>query len=264
MEILEKSAIEVKNVSMMFNLSKDKVSGLKEYIVKSLKRQLFYEKFWALRDISFDVKRGEVFGIMGLNGAGKSTLLKLIAGVFKPTSGSITVRGEISPLLELGAGFDVEVSARENIYMNGAMYGHSKKYMAQKYDEIIDFAELWEFEDVALKNFSSGMVARLGFAVATSVKPDILIVDEILGVGDYKFMAKCIERIEGMISGGTTALMVTHDIELIKRMCSRAILLERGKVICGGDMKDVVAVYGDPGVCAGLEAGADDSQAKLS
>ena len=183
-------AIEVNGVSMMFNLSKDKIMGLKEYVIKALKRQLFYEQFWALKDVSFTVEKGEVFGVMGLNGAGKSTLLKLIAGVFKPTKGSVSICGELSPLLELGAGFDQETSARDNVYMNGAMFGHPPKFMAEKYQEIIDFAELWEFEDVAVKNFSSGMLGRLGFAVATSVKPDILIVDEILGVGDYKFQAK--------------------------------------------------------------------------
>jgi len=242
---LERTAIEVNNVSMRFNLSKDKVLSLKEYVVKGLKRQLFYEEFWALRDISFSVNRGEVFGVMGLNGAGKSTLLKVIAGVFKATEGSVRVNGEISPLLELGAGFDMESSARDNVYMNGAMYGYTKKFMAAKYKEIIDFAELWEFEDVALKNFSSGMTARLGFSVATSVKPDILIVDEILGVGDYKFMKKCEERIESMISHDTTVLLVTHDITSIKKMCSRAMLLEKGRVVCVGDVEEVCEVYGD-------------------
>lgn len=240
-------AIKVDNVSMMFNLSKDKVMGLKEYFIKSLKRQLFYEEFWALHDISFEVGKGEVFGVMGLNGAGKSTLLKIIAGVFKPTRGSVKVYGEISPLLELGAGFDPEVSARDNVYMNGAMYGYSQKFMESRYEDIIDFAELREFEDVALKNFSSGMQARLGFAVATSVHPDILIVDEILGVGDYKFQRKCSERIHEMIGAGATALMVTHDIGTIKNMCSRAILLEKGRTVCMGNVDEVCEVYGDSG-----------------
>lgn len=242
---MNEPAIVVNNVSMMFNLSKDKVLGLKEYFIKAVKRQLFYEEFWALRDVSFDVQRGEVFGIIGLNGAGKSTLLKIIAGVFRPTLGTVKVNGEVSPLLELGAGFDPEVSARENIYMNGAMYGHSKKFMSEKYNEILDFAELWEFEDVAVKNFSSGMMGRLGFAVATSVKPDILIVDEILGVGDYKFQKKCADRIRHMISGGTTTLMVTHNVDTIKEMCSRAILLEKGRVVCIGGVDEVCEVYGD-------------------
>jgi len=238
-------AINAENVSMRFSLSKDKIMSLKEYVVKSLKKQIFYEDFWALKDVSFSVKRGEVFGVMGFNGAGKSTLLKIIAGVFKPTLGSITVNGAISPLLELGAGFDSESSARDNIYMNGAMYGHSPKFMAEKYDEIIDFAELKDFEDVALKNFSTGMNARLGFAVATSVTPDILIVDEVLGVGDYKFQAKCMERMNKLINGGATVLLVSHDISVIKSMCERAMLLEKGSVVSIGDVKDVCAVYGD-------------------
>ena len=243
--INDTDAIIVQNISMRFNLSKDKITSLKEYVVKAFKRQLFFEEFWALRDVSFRVAKGEVFGIMGLNGAGKSTLLKIIAGVFRPTIGSVTVRGELSPLLELGAGFDFESSARDNIYMNGAMYGYSPKFMAEKYDEIIDFAELWEFEDVALKNFSSGMLGRLGFAVATSVQPDILIVDEILGVGDYKFQAKCEARISGMMAGGATVLLVSHRIDTIKEMCSRAVLLDKGKVVCVGKVDEVCAVYGD-------------------
>ena len=236
-------AISINDVSMKYNLTKDKILSLKEYVVKALKKELFYEEFWALQNISFEVKRGEVFGIIGLNGAGKSTLLKIIAGVFKPTMGTVTVCGEISPLLELGAGFDMECSARDNVYMNGAMYGFSTKYMDSKYEEIIDFAELWEFEDVALKNFSSGMTGRLGFAVATSVQPDILIVDEILGVGDYKFMAKCEERIKNMISGGVTVLLVSHIIDTIKDMCSRAMLIEKGKLVCIGDVDEVCSVY---------------------
>jgi len=241
-------AIEINEVSMRFNLSKDKILGLKEYVVKALKRQLFYEEFWALRDVSFSVIRGEIFGVMGLNGAGKSTLLKIIAGVFKPTGGIVTINGEISPLLELGAGFDMESSARDNVYMNGAMYGYPKKFMAERYDSIIDFAELWDFEQVALKNFSSGMVARLGFSVATSVQPDILIVDEILGVGDYKFQEKCENRIKDMISGGVTVLLVTHSAYKIREMCSRALLLEKGELVCVGDVDDVIRAYGDTSI----------------
>jgi len=240
---VDDTMISVQNVSMRFNLTKDKIIGLKEYVVKAIKKQLFYEEFWALRDVSLTVKRGEVFGVMGLNGAGKSTLLKIIAGVYKPTTGSVVINGELAPLLELGAGFDMEFSARDNIYMNGAMFGHSPKYMAGKYNEIMDFAELWEFEDVALKNFSSGMTARLGFSVATSVNPEILIVDEILGVGDYQFQAKCKERIESMISKGVTVLLVSHSTETVKKMCSRAILLKKGQTVCVGDVEEVCAVY---------------------
>ena len=247
---MENIAISVQNVSMMFNLSKDKILSLKEYVVKAIKRQLFFEEFWALKDVSFSVEKGEVFGVMGLNGAGKSTLLKIIAGVFKPTRGSVFVNGGISPLLELGAGFDPECSARENIYMNGAMYGFSTKFMESKYDEILDFAELWEFENVAIKNFSSGMTGRLGFAVATSVKPEILIVDEILGVGDYKFQEKCEKRIMDMISGGVTVLLVTHNADKIREMCSRALLLEKGELVCIGNVEEVLEAYGDTGLKA--------------
>ena len=242
---MDNVANSVQNVSMRFNLSKDKIMGLKEYVVKALKRQLFYEEFWALHDISFTVEKGEVFGVMGLNGAGKSTLLKIIAGVFRPSTGSVFVNGELSPLLELGAGFDPEFSARDNVYMNGAMFGRPTKYMASIYDEIMDFAELWDFEHVAIKNFSTGMVARLGFAVATTVKPDVLIVDEVLGVGDYKFRVKCEERIKNMMSGGVTVLLVSHNASTIKDMCSKAILLEKGRTVCVGDVDEVCRVYGD-------------------
>jgi ABC-type polysaccharide/polyol phosphate transport system ATPase subunit len=238
-----KPIISVKNVSMLFNLNRDKSMGIKEYVVKALKRQLFYDEFWALSDVSFDVFPGEVMGILGLNGSGKSTLLKLIAGVFKPTKGSIEVNGEISPLLELGAGFDPEFSAKENVFMNGAMFGHPPSYMKTLYKDIMDFAELWEFEDVPMKNFSSGMYARLGFAVATQVDPDILIVDEILGVGDHLFTKKCEDRIKGMLSGGATVLLVSHNIDTIKEMCTRAVLLSKGKVISSGSVDEVCAIY---------------------
>jgi len=240
---LDKPVISVKDVSMLFNLSRDKTMGIKEYVVKALKRQLFYDEFWALRDINFEVKRGEVVGILGLNGSGKSTLLKLIAGVFKPTKGSIEVNGAISPLLELGAGFDPEFSARENVFMNGAMFGYAPSYMKTLYKDIMDFAELWEFEDVPMKNFSSGMYARLGFAVATQVEPDILIVDEILGVGDHLFTKKCEDRIKKMLEGGTTVLLVSHNIDTIKEMCSRAVLLSKGKVVQVGAVEEICKIY---------------------
>ena len=240
---MDNTIISVSDVSMRFNLSKDKIMSMKEYVVKAMKRQLFYEEFWALKNISFTVNKGEVFGVMGLNGAGKSTLLKIIAGVFKPTTGTVLVKGELAPLLELGAGFDMEFSAKDNIYMNGAMLGHSPQYMEERYNEIMDFAELWEFEDVAVKNFSSGMIARLGFAVATSVQPDILIVDEILGVGDYKFQAKCEERIQRMIDRNITVLLVSHNITKIKSMCSRAMILEKGEIKCYGGVEEVCSAY---------------------
>lgn len=242
---MNSTMITVEHVSMRFNLSKDKIMGIKEYAIKALKRQLFYEEFWALKDVSFTVQRGEVFGVMGLNGAGKSTLLKIIAGVFKPTQGKVSVCGNLAPLLELGAGFDYEFTARENIFMNGAMFGHSPDYMAARYDEILDFAELWDFEDVAIKNFSSGMIARLGFSIATCVQPEVLIVDEVLGVGDYRFREKCKNRLDGMIENGATVLVVSHSLEEIKRMCSRAVLLQKGEVVAIGDVADVCRVYGE-------------------
>jgi len=236
-------AISVRDVSMMFNLSRDKVMGLKEYVVKAIKRELHYDEFWALRDISFDVARGEVLGILGLNGSGKSTLLKLIAGVFKPTMGTITVYGNVAPLLELGTGFDPEFSARENVYMNGAMYGYSPTHMQTLYEDIMNFSELWEFENVPLKNFSSGMYARLAFAVATQIEPEILIIDEILGVGDFQFAQKCTARIAELLSGGTTVLLVSHAMETIMSLCTSAIMLQKGRIVCAGSVEEVCRAY---------------------
>ena len=235
--------IKVENVSMMFNLSRDKVIGLKEYVVKALKRELHYDEFWALKNISFEVLKGEIMGILGFNGAGKSTLLKLISGVFTPTKGKITVSGEISPLLELGTGFDPEFSARDNVYMNGAMFGHPPSYMDGIYKEIMDFAELWDFEDVPMKNFSSGMMGRLGFAVATAVEPDILILDEVMSVGDYLFAAKCEERIGSMLSKGATVLLVSHSIDTVQKMCTRALLLQKGEMAAMGQVGEICRIY---------------------
>jgi len=241
---MKNTAILIQDVSMMFNLNRDKIMGLKEYVVKALKRQLFFDEFWALKNISFEVARGEVMGVLGLNGSGKSTLLKLIAGVFKPTTGQIICHGLVAPLLELGAGFDYEFSARENVYMNGAMFGYSPAHMKAQYEEIMDFADLWEFEDVPLKNFSSGMSARLGFAIATKIEPEILIIDEILGVGDYQFAQKCEQRIKELISGGTTVLLVSHSIDTIKSMCDRAVLLSKGTMVAIGGVDEVCQIYG--------------------
>ena len=240
---MDNIAISVENVSMMFNLNRDKVMGIKEYVVKALKRQLYFDEFWALRDVSFKVKQGEILGILGLNGSGKSTLLKLIAGVFRPTTGKITVKGEVAPLLELGAGFDYEFSAKENVFMNGAMFGHPPAHMQGLYNEIMDFAELWEFENVPLKNFSSGMQARLGFAVATAVDPDVLIVDEILGVGDHRFAQKCEGRIAELISGGATVLLVSHSAETVRALCTRAMILSKGHMIHIGDVDEILDIY---------------------
>ena len=200
--------IKVTNVTVRFNKATESYNGLKEYFIKMLKGELMFQEFFALKDVSLDVKRGESWGIVGNNGSGKSTLLKLICGILKPYTGSVEVRGNIAPLIELGAGFDSELTARENIYLNGALLGHKKVFMEQHFDEIIEFSELQDFIDVPLKNFSSGMAARLGFAIATIVKPDILIVDEVLAVGDAAFQEKCKKRMEEMLSHGTTLLFV--------------------------------------------------------
>lgn len=235
--------VDVNDVSMMFNLSKEKIDNIKEYIIKFLKKELMFSEFWALRNVSFQIKRGESLGLVGLNGSGKSTMLKIIAGVMKPTNGKVGVFGTVAPLIELGAGFDTDLSARENVYLNGAMLGFSAKQMDEKFEEIINFAELWDFVDVAIKNFSSGMLARLGFSIATVSRPDILIVDEILAVGDYKFQQKCEERINKMIEGGTTIVMVSHSIDQIKRICKKAVWLEGGKVKLYGDVDYVCREY---------------------
>lgn len=236
-------AIKIDDVSMRFNMSRERVDSIKEYLIKLVKHQLFFDEFWALQNVSLEVKRGEVFGLIGLNGAGKSTLLKLVAGVLKPTSGNISVEGTIAPLIELGAGFDPDLTAKENVYMNGAVLGYNKEYMAERYQEIMDFSELQDFADVPVKNFSSGMYARLGFAIATLVKPEILIVDEILGVGDFKFQEKCKDRIQKLMSGGTTVLMVSHVNDSIRAFCDRVAWLENGKVREIGPADEVCAHY---------------------
>lgn len=235
--------IVVDHVSMQFNMNKDRIDSLKEYMVKLAKRELFYQEFWALKDVDLTVKRGEIFGLIGLNGAGKSTLLKVVAGVLKPTLGTVHVDGSIAPLIELGAGFDADLTARENIYMNGAVLGYSSSYMKAHYNEIMEFSELWEFADVPVKNFSSGMYARLGFSIATTVAPDILIIDEILGVGDYRFQRKCHTRIQQMIDRGTTVLMVSHSSDMIKKFCHRVAWMEHGRVIAVGDAREICSLY---------------------
>lgn len=220
--------IDVQHVSMKFNLMEEKVDTLKEYIVKLIKGKLFYNEFVALNDVSFQIEKGDILGIVGFNGAGKSTMLKILAGVLKPTNGKVVVNGSVAPLIEVGAGFDPELTAKENIFLNGAILGHSRKFLQQHFDEIIDFAELRTFVNVPVKNFSSGMYARLGFAIATVVKPDILIVDEVLSVGDYRFQEKCEKRIQEMINGGTTIIIVSHDINMIERLCNKVLWLDNG------------------------------------
>jgi ABC-2 type transport system ATP-binding protein len=237
------NAIEVQNVSMTFNLSQEKIDNLKEYMVKFIKGQLLYQEFQALTDISFNIKKGEVFGLVGLNGAGKSTLLKIIAGVLKPTKGKVTVNGSMAPLIELGAGFNMELTGRENIFLNGAVLGHSKKFMKECFDHIVEFSELNNFIDVPLKNYSTGMLSRLAFSIATVVEPDILIVDEVLSVGDFKFQEKCESHIMTLIERGTTVLFVSHSFNQVEKLCDRALLLENGKVTLLGDVTEVLAQY---------------------
>ena len=235
--------VSVKNVSMCFNLASEKVDNLKEYLIKFTKGSLKFEEFWALKDVSIEIMPGDVYGLVGLNGSGKSTLLKTIAGVLKPTKGSVTVNGSIAPLIELGAGFDMDLTARENIYLNGAVLGFSKKFMDEHFQDIVDFSELHDFLDVPLKNYSSGMVARIAFAIATATKPDILIADEILSVGDYRFQEKCENRMKELMSGGTTVLLVSHSIEQVRRMCNKVTWLEKGNVIMTGPTEEVCRAY---------------------
>lgn len=240
---MSKNVIEVNNVTMRFNMSKETVDSLKEYFIKMMKKQLFYEQFTALSDVSFNIEKGDVFGIVGFNGAGKSTILKVISGILQPTEGSVKIDGTIAPLIELGAGFDMDLTARENIYLNGTVLGFSPEFIDSKYDEVIEFSELSEFQDVAVKNFSSGMLARLGFAIATVVTPDILIVDEILSVGDFLFQQKCENRISQMMKNGTTVIIVSHSIEQIEKLCNKVVWLEKGKVKMLGDTKEVCNAY---------------------
>ena len=235
--------IEVKNATVRFNKSAESISGLKEYIIKMLKRELMFQEFLALKNINFTVKRGESWGLIGKNGSGKSTLLKLISGIIRPYQGNVTVNGSISPLIELGAGFDPELTAKENIFLNGALLGYSKRFIESHFQEIVDFAELNNFIDVPIKNFSSGMSARLGFAIATVQKPDILIVDEVLAVGDFAFQQKCKERMEHLLSNGTTLLFVSHSIEQVKELCSKAIWIDNGEVRAIGDTYSVSQEY---------------------
>lgn len=237
------NAVELRDIEMHFNMSKEKLESLKEYFLKLAKRQLMFEDFIALDHVSFDIKKGDVFGIVGLNGSGKSTTLKIISGILQPTKGTVSVNGVIAPLIELGAGFDMELTARENIYLNGSVLGYSKKFMDSKFDEIVEFSEMQEFLDVPMKNYSSGMVARIGFAIATVTTPDILIVDEILAVGDFLFQQKCEERINRMMKDDTTVIIVSHSIEQIERLCKHCLWLEKGKIKMIGDTATVCEAY---------------------
>ena len=240
--------IKVNNVSMRFNLGIEKNFSLKQFFVDTLspkkrKDKKIKKQFWALSDVSFDVKKGEVVGFVGTNGAGKSTLLKIIAGVMKPTKGNIEIGGNICPMIELGAGFDMDLTARENIFLNGAVLGYSREFINQKFNEIVEFSELQDFLDVPVRNFSSGMVARLAFSIATVVDPEILIVDEILSVGDIAFQTKSQQKMRSMIGGGTTVLFVSHSIAQIKDLCDRAIWLDHGHVVEIGPANEICDKY---------------------
>lgn len=237
-------AIEVNDVSMIFNMASEQLNSFKEYFIKLMRRELFFTEFRALKHISFKVKRGEVVGLVGTNGSGKSTMLKVIAGVLEPSEGSCVVRGNIAPLIELGAGFDLELTARENIYLNGSLLGYTKEFIDDHFQEIIDFAELPDFVDMPMKNFSSGMVARIAFAIATITEPDVLIVDETLSVGDVFFQEKCERRIKHFIeSGDVTVLFVSHAIEQVERICKRAIWIEKGDLRMDGPVNEVCKAY---------------------
>lgn len=237
------SIITVNNVSMRFNMAKEKSESLKEYLVALTKGKLRFEEFWALRDVSLNVEKGDFYGLVGLNGSGKSTLLKVIAGVYKPTSGSATVCGTIAPLIELGAGFDMDLTGRENIFLNGTVLGFTPKHIKERFDEIVDFSELREFLDVPLKNYSSGMVSRIAFSIATITRPDVLIADEILSVGDFLFQEKCEKRMRELMAAGTTVILVSHSIDQIERLCNRVTWIEKGKVRMTGEVGEVCAAY---------------------
>ena len=239
----EEYVVDVEDLTIRVNLASENVDNLKEYVIKMINHELMFQEFLALKHVNLKVKSGEAWGLIGTNGSGKSTLLKACCGILKPYTGTVTTRGKIAPLIELGAGFDMNMTARENVFLNGTVLGHSRKFMEEHFNEIIDFAELQDFLDVPIKNFSSGMQARLGFAIATMVRPDILVVDEILSVGDYQFQQKCYKRMEEMLSNGTTLLYVSHDVKSVRKLCDHAIWLDKGDVRMSGLVKEVTDEY---------------------
>jgi lipopolysaccharide transport system ATP-binding protein len=241
----EKTIIRVENATVRFNIASEKIDSIKEYFVKLVKRQLHFQEFLALKDINLDIKHGESWGIVGRNGAGKSTLLKLICGILAPDKGSVAVYGSISPMLELGAGFDPNLTAGENIFLEGAILGRSRAFMREHYNEIVEFSELRDFMKMSVKNYSSGMQARLGFAVATVVDPKILIVDEVLAVGDMAFQAKCEKRIHEMLEHATTLLLVSHNNDMVQRLCKNAIWIRQGEIVMSGDAAEVCNAYAE-------------------
>ena len=235
--------IRADQVSMNFRMNVNHTTSMKEWVIAKLKRQLRYQDFYALKEVTFSVQRGEIVGIIGTNGSGKSTLLKAISGIYKPTGGTVVTAGRVAPMLELGSGFDYELSGSENIFLNGAIMGYSEDFLKSRYDEIVEFAELGEFIHQPLKTYSSGMMMRLAFSVATLVDPEILIVDEILAVGDERFQKKSYERMMNLMGGGTTVLMVSHNLEQIRKMCSRVLWLDQGRLCMDGDTDAVCDAY---------------------
>jgi len=239
----EQCRIDVDHVTISFNKSTQKIDNLKDYAIKLVKRELMFQEFLAIKDVSFKVMNGEAWGLIGTNGSGKSTLLKAISGIMKPYKGTITTRGSIAPLIELGAGFDANLTACDNIYLNGAVLGYSKQFMQEHFQDIVDFAEISDFLDSPIKNYSSGMKARLGFSVATVVNPDILIVDEVLSVGDAKFKKKCNIRMQEMLSSNTTLLYVSHNIKSVMKLCTHALWIDKGNMVMKGEAKEVCEKY---------------------
>lgn len=240
---MSKTMIEVSDVSMQFRMNSDKIISLKEFVTTALRGGLKYQEFTALDHVSFSVKKGETLGLIGRNGAGKSTLLKVISGIMKPTAGSVACHASVVPMLELGSGFDLDLTGRENVFLNGAILGYSKEFLREKYDEIVAFAELGDFIETPIRNYSSGMLARLAFSVASVVQPEILIVDEVLAVGDARFQEKSKERMLELMGGGCTVLFVSHDIKQIQEMCSKVVWLEQGHIKMQGDPREICPAY---------------------
>ena len=240
---MPENMIEVKNVTMRFRLSDEPINSLKEIFTHTLTGKLKFNEFLALDDVSFNIEKGKTLGLIGKNGAGKSTTLKVISGILKPTSGTVTTYGNVVPMLELGAGFDLELTGKENIYLNGAILGYSKEYLESKYDEIVEFAEIEDFIDMPIRNYSSGMMARLAFSIASVVQPEILIVDEILAVGDVAFQEKSFNRMKELMSGGATVLFVSHDLDKIEEMCDEVIWLDHGKILMRGEAKEICKAF---------------------
>lgn len=239
----EENIVEIDNVSLRYNKPSEKVGTLKEFFVRLFKGKLQYNEYWVLNDINIDIKRGESLALIGFNGCGKTTLLKMIAGILEPTKGNVRIKGTIAPLINLGAGFDMEATARENIFLNGAILGYSRKEMMKKYDSIVEFSELKDFINTPLKNFSSGMLSRLGFAIAVDVKPDLLLVDEVLSVGDFNFRQKCQRKIEELLSNGTTLIYVSHNMEEVIRLCKNALWIKDNHMHMYGNSEEVVNGY---------------------